>query len=293
MEEKIHPSDKGIQTSVIGIVAGFFLAVIKGVAGVLGHSQALVADAVESAADVFTSVIVIIGLKVSAKEPDENHPYGHGKAEPVAGIVISFFMIGAAIYICIESIRHIMTPHELPRPYTLVVLLVVVFIKELLYRYVIKIGHETESSAVKADAWHHRSDAITSAAAFIGITIALIGGEGYESADDWAALFAAAIILYNAWTIFTPAFAEILDTAPPPELNEQTKQIAAQIEGVEGLDKCFVRKMGFEYYIDLHVLVNGEKSVREGHDIAHKVKDVLKQENPRIRDVLVHIEPAD
>ncbi|MFN6946382.1 MAG: cation diffusion facilitator family transporter [Cytophagaceae bacterium] len=293
MNKETHPSLKGIKASLIGIIASLFLAIIKGVTGIIGNSQAMIADAIESVADVFTSIIVIIGLKVSAREPDEDHPYGHGKAEPIAGIVISMALIAAAIYICISSIKYIITPHETPESYTLLVLIIVVAIKELLFRYVIKISTETNSNAIKADAWHHRSDAITSIAAFIGISIALIGGEGYESADDWAALFAAAVILFNAYLIFKPAFAEIMDTAPPFEMNQEAKKVASEINGVLGLEKCFVRKMGFEYYIDLHVIVNGDKSVREGHDIAHKVKDAIKNADPRIKDVLVHIEPED
>jgi cation diffusion facilitator family transporter len=257
----------------------------------LGNSYALIADAIESTADIFTSLIVWLGIKVASKAPDPNHPYGHGKAEPLAGIIVSLFLITAAIFIAIQSISNIMIPHKLPSFYTLPVLGIVVLTKELLFKYVEKINKEVNSTAVKADAWHHRSDAITSATAFIGISIALIGGKGYESADDWAALIAAGIIVFNAIHIIRPAFNEIMDAAPSSDLLMDVRKVALEVKGVKGLDKSFIRKMGFEYYVDLHVIVDGSLSVREGHDIAHRVKDAILGSNVRINDVLIHIEP--
>lgn len=292
MESELpHPSDKGIKSTLIGIVVSLFLAVIKGVAGVLGHSYALIADAIESFSDVFSSLILWFGLKVAARPPDEDHPYGHGKAEPIATIIVGLALLVAATIITVESIQHLITPHTVPAPFTLIVLVLVIVTKEIMFRYVINIGEETESQAVKADAFHHRSDAITSGAAFIGISIALIGGDGYEGADDWAALLAAAVIVFNAVRIVKPAIAEIMDAAPSEELLGRVKIIALSVDMVTGLDKCFVRKMGFDYYVDLHVIVNGNLSVWEGHKIAHDVKDAILEAFPRINDVLIHIEP--
>jgi cation diffusion facilitator family transporter len=205
--------------------------------------------------------------------------------------VVSLSLIAAAILIAIQSIENIRTPHEAPAPFTLVVLALVVVLKEGLYRFVNKVGSEVESNAIKADAWHHRSDAITSATAFIGISIALIGGQGYESADDYAALIASVIIVFNAYLIFMPSFAEIMDTAPAGTLVEEVKQIAMTVQGVKGVDKCFVRKMGFEYFVDIHVIVDGSLSVRTGHDIAHAVKNAVLRAKPTVYDVLTHIEP--
>lgn len=289
----LHPAEKGIRTTIIGIAINIVLAILKGVAGILGNSFALVADAIESISDVLTSTVVFIGLKVASKEPDEDHPYGHGKAEPLAATIVGLALAIAAVLIIVQAIHNILTPHKLPATFTLYVLVLVVFVKEILFRYVIKTGHETESHAIKADAWHHRSDAITSAAVFIGILIARIGGEDYESADDWAALFASGIILYNSYTIIKPALAEIMDTAPHPDIVAQVKNIAAKVVGVRGVEKCFVRKMGFDYYVDIHVEVDGDLSVREGHEIAHLVKDAILQSTLRINDVLVHIEPFE
>lgn len=290
--EKIHPSRKGLKSTIIGILLNAVLAIIKGVAGVLGNSYALVADAIESSFDIFTSFITWVGLKTASKAPDEDHPYGHGKAEPLAAMVVSLSLIAAAILIAIQSIENIRTPHNPPAAFTLVVLALVVAVKEGLFRFVHKVGDEVASNAVKADAWHHRSDAITSATAFIGITIALIGGKGYESADDYAALIASVIIVFNAYRIFMPSFAEIMDKAPDGRLVEEVKEIALTVKGVQGIDKCFVRKMGFEYFVDIHVIVDGSLSVRTGHDIAHSVKNAVLQAKPTVYDVLTHIEPA-
>jgi len=289
----IHPVQKGMRSTIIGIISNMLLAVTKGIAGYLGNSYALIADAIESTSDVFSSIIVLSGLKIATKPRDANHPYGHGKAEPIAAVIVGLALIGAAIIIVLQSVKEVITPHHAPEPYTLIVLTLVVIVKESLYRFVFSVGREVQSTAVMVDAWHHRSDALTSAAAFIGISIALLGGDGWESADDIAALFASALIVYNAYRMLKPAINEIMDIAPPPHIEENVRNVALSIAGVLGLDKCFVRKMGFEFYVDLHIVVSGEINVRQGHDISHRVKDAILSSNPRISDVLIHIEPED
>jgi cation diffusion facilitator family transporter len=281
-----------MRSTLIGVLANCLLAAIKGIAGVLGHSYALIADAMESMLDIVSSLIVWSGLKIASTPPDADHPYGHGKAEPLAAMVVALALVVAAIGIAIQSIREISEPHHTPAPFTLVVLAIIIITKESLFRFVFRVGGEVKSTAVKNDAWHHRSDALTSAAAFIGISIALIGGTGYENADDWAALFACGIISFNGCRLLRPAIAEMMDTAPPSEIEAQIRGVARTVEGVADLDKCYVRKMGFEFYADLHVTVDGELSVRRGHEIAHNVKKAIRRENPRILDILVHIEPA-
>jgi cation diffusion facilitator family transporter len=268
----------GIRSSLIGVAANITLAAIKGIAGIIGNSYALIADAVESASDVASSLIVLGGIKIAARPADEDHPYGHGKAEPLAAMIVAGALLTAALGIAIQSVREIVTPHHTPAPFTLVVLLLVVLVKEGMFRYVIRKGRETHSTAVTTDAWHHRSDAITSAAAFIGIAVAVFAGPGYESADDFAALAASCIIGYNGFRFLRHATREVMDSAPP---------------AVVGLDKCYVRKMGLEYYVDLHVVVDGEITVRRGHDLAHEVKDAIRRANAKIADVLVHIEPPE
>ena len=274
----------------LSINAGF--ALIKISAGIFGNAYALIADGIESALDVAGSIVIWGGLRFAARPPDATHPYGHGKAEPLAAIIVAFGVLGAAIVLAVQSVREIFLPHHGPAPFTLIVLVVVVVIKEGLFRYLIHFGESVESTAVKTDAWHHRADAITSTAAFIGISIALIGGEKYRRADDFAALFACVIIASTGVRLLGPALREILDTAPRGEIGGMVRAAARAVPGIVALDKCYVRKMGINYYVDLHVQVDGSMSVREGHELAHKVKDAIRATNSRIADVLVHVEPA-
>lgn len=289
---EIHPATRGMRSTLLGIGINALLAAIKAAAGFLGNSYALIADAIESMSDVISSIIVWIGLKVATRPPDTNHPYGHGKAEPLAAAVVALALLAAAISIVLQSLHEIRTPHHAPAPFTLAVLVLVVLTKEMLFRFVFKVGDETQSTAVKGDAWHHRSDALTSAAAFIGISIALLGGKGYESADDWAALLASGVIAFNAFTILRNALAELTDASPDARIERSVRTTAGAVEGVIGLDKCHVRKLGFDYYVDLDVIVNSELSVRQGHEIAHRVQDAIRAANPNISKVLVHVEPS-
>jgi cation diffusion facilitator family transporter len=284
---------KGMRSTLFGILISALLAVIKLLAGIFGNSYALIADAIESGLDVLTSLVVLAGLKQSRKPADENHPYGHGKIEPLATTFVALAILAAAILIAIESIHEIRTPHLLPKPFTLYVLLAVILVKEALFRWVIKVAHEIESSVVKADAWHHRGDAVTSAAAFVGISIALIGGEGYESADDFAALFASGILAINSFLLLKPALYELIDAAPDKSLVEKVRHLAHQVEGVMGTHKCNIRKLGFDYYIDLDILCDPTLSIREGHEIAHNVGAALHKEFPALAKILVHVEPVD
>ncbi|GAB3020655.1 cation diffusion facilitator family transporter [Spirosoma pulveris] len=294
MEEQLkpHQAERGQKSTLVGIAVNIGLVLVKGTAGWLGNSYALIADAMESATDIVTSIFVWVGLRTAARAPDQNHPYGHGKAEPLAAIVVAFALVGAAILIAVQSIQNIRVPHETPAPFTLAVLAGVVLVKEVLFRRVAQVGQETESSAVKADAWHHRSDAITSLTAFVGISIALIGGPGYESADDWAALLASGFIVYNAYHIFRPSFGEIMDETPEGDWQQELQTLAMTVPEVKGIDKFRVRKTGFEYFVDLHVRVPGNLTVSQGHDIAHAVKAAILDARPAVYDVLVHIEPV-
>jgi cation diffusion facilitator family transporter len=270
----------------------FLLAITKIVAGLIGHCYVLIADGIESTLDIFGSLIIWFGLKVAAAPPDADHPYGHGKAEPVAAIVVALVVIGAAITLALQSVREIITPHHAPAAFTLLVLIAVVVVKEILFRAVARAGNDIGSAAIRTDAWHHRSDAITSGAAFVGISIALIGGPGWEPADDWAALFACALIGFNGWRLLRPALEEAMDTAPPREVEESVRTIAAAVPGVLALDQCRVRKMGVELYVDIHIGVDASLTVFAGHEIAHAVKDAIRHSNPAVADVLVHVEPA-
>jgi cation diffusion facilitator family transporter len=282
----------GARVALFGMVVNLLFAAVKILGGLLGNAYVLIADGIESALDIAGSLVIWGGLKFAARPPDETHPYGHGKAEPIAAVIVAFGVLAAAFGLAIESVREILTPHHGPAAFTLAILIVVIVVKEILFRYVNRVGRNVESTAVQTDAWHHRSDAFTSTAAFIGISVALIGGERWQSADDWAALFACAVIAANGIRLLRPALFEIMDTAPRGPIVDVVRTAAASVPGVIEIDKCLLRKMGLNFYVDLHVGVDGDISVREGHHIAHEVKRAIQQRDPRIADVLVHIEPA-
>src|SRR2546423_13655900 len=249
MPAEAHASKKILQTAarvaLLGVLINIVLASIKIIAGVIGHAYVLIADGIESALDIGGSIVIWGGLKVAARPPDETHPYGHGKAEPIAAVVVSLGVLAAALGIAVQSVRELFLPHHAPAPFALVVLLIVVVTKEILYRYVIRFGRDVESTAVQTDAWHHRTDAMTWVAAFVGISVALIGGDGWESADDWAALFACTLIGANGYRLLKPALHEIMDTAPRGEIVDLVRNAAASVPGVVEIDKNLVRKMGF------------------------------------------------
>jgi cation diffusion facilitator family transporter len=280
-----------IKTTYFSIISNAGLAIVKGLAGYFGNSYALIADAIESTTDIFSSCLVLFGIKYSNRPADKNHPYGHGRAEPLITFLVVGFLITSATIIAYESILNIKTPHDLPKPFTLFILAAIIVWKEMSYRFVIKKSKETHSSSLKADAWHHRSDAITSISAFIGISIALIFGKGYESADDWAALFSSAFILYNSYLIFRPALGEIMDEHLYDDLLSDIRRVSSTVNGIIETEKCFIRKAGMKYHVDLHAVVNANITVKAGHDLAHLLKDTLRAEIPSLGHVLIHIEP--
>ena len=285
--------ETAIKATYFSIISNASLAIIKWLAGYFGNSYALIADAIESTTDIFASFLVLFGIKYSNRPADKNHPYGHGRAEPLITFLVVGFLITTAVIIAHESIVNIQTPHDLPKPFTLFVLGTIIIWKEISFRIVIKKSKETNSSSLRADAWHHRSDAITSIAAFIGISIALFFGKGYESADDWAALFASGFILYNSYLIFRPALGEIMDEHLYDDLIISIREKALEVDGVLDTEKCFIRKAGMKFHVDLHAAVNADITVKQGHDIAHNLKDYLQKEIPELGHVLIHVEPSE
>ena len=281
----------GIRAAQLGLLVNAALAVVKVLAGLLGNSYALIADGVESGADIFSSLIVWRGLKISGRSADEEFHFGYGKAESLASAIVALMLLGAALGVAIAAMREVVTPHHLPEPFTLVVLIAVIGIKETLFRRTIDVGNETESSAVRADAWHHRSDAITSIAALVGISIALIGGNGWESADDYAALLSSLVIGWNGWRLLRPAVSDLMDKAPDRDFLDHTIGVAAAVEGVLGIEKVAARKVGLGYFIDIHVQALPELSLYDAHILGGKVKSRLKSSIPSILGVLVHMEP--
>jgi cation diffusion facilitator family transporter len=283
---------RSLKATFLGMAVNAALSAVKFAAGVLGHSHALIADAAESSADILSSIIVWRALVVAAEPADREHPYGHGKAEPLAAATVAVMLLLAAAGIILKSAQDLAQPRGAPRAFTLVVLIAVVLVKEILFRFVSREAGSVQSIVVYADAWHHRSDAVTSLAAALGITCALLGGPGFYFADDAAAVVAGMIIAWNGWKLLLPALNELMDAAPGVALVAQIKSAASQVGGVQRIEKCIVRKAGFDYFVDMHVEVDPQLTVRQAHEIAHRVKDSVRASMPSVHDVLVHIEPG-
>lgn len=283
-----NPALNAVTLSIIGSVV---LVLLKGFSGYFGHSYALIADAIESTADIFSSVMVYLGLKFAQKPADDNHPYGHGKIEPLTTFVVVTFLLLSAGVIAYHSISNINTRHQAPAAWTLLVLVPIIAWKEMAFHLIMKKAKALNNQTLRAEAWHQRSDAITSVAAFIGVSIAVIMGRGYENADDWAALFAAAIIVYNSYHLFRPAFAELMDEHLYDDLITDVRRESHKVAGIIATEKCFVRKSGQAYFIDLHIIIDGEMTVRDGHALSHRLKDHLLTAFPDIENILIHIEP--
>ena len=283
----------GIRTAQVGLLVNTVLAAVKILAGVFGRSYALIADGVESIADIFSSLIVWGGLRIASRSADDDYPFGYGKAEAIAAAAVALLLLAAAIGIAIESVREIVTPHHTPRPFTLVVLVAAVLVKEVMFRRVVRVGSDVGSTAVRADAFHHRSDAITSAAAFVGISIALIGGPGWESADDWAALAAATIIVYNGIGVLRPAIHDLMDRAPGEEILARVGAAARAVSGVCAIEKLKVRKAGLGYYVDLHVQAEPALPLRDAHILSGMVKSAIRRAVPEVEGALIHMEPYE
>jgi cation diffusion facilitator family transporter len=283
----------GIRAAQTGLVVNAGLAVTKIIAGVIGHSYALIADGIESSADILSSTVVWSGLRIATRDPDDQYPFGYGKAESVAAAIVALMLVGAAIGIAIQAIREIVTPHHAPAPFTLGVLVAVVVIKEFLFRRILAVGRSVESDAVLADAWHHRSDAITSGAAFIGISVALLGGPGWEEADDWAALVAAGVIAFNGQRLLRTTVGSLMDRAPGRETLARIESIASAVPDVRAIEKTIVRRAGIFYFVDLHVQADPAMPLRDAHVLGGKVKRAIMSGLPAVRGVLVHMEPYE
>ena len=284
-------SERTIGTAKVGLLANIVLALVKFLAGILGHSHALIADGIESATDVVSSLFVLGGLRISSAPPDDDHPFGHGKAEAIASAVISLLLMGIAMYTAFFAVSEALVPHAPPAIFTLLILAIVIFIKEFLFRTVSVVSKETGSNIVKTDAWHHRSDAISSAAAFIGISIAIVGGHSWASADSWAALIAAIVILTNATLLLLPALDELMDKNPGEDVLHSFRKAALSVEEVRAVEKLRVLRRGARFYVDIHIEMDGNLSLEEAHRVTGKVKSAFRKDVPFYADSSIHMEP--
>ena len=295
MSRRIDPAplSRGKRAARTGILTNALLAAFKLVAGVVGNSYALIADAIESSADVVSSTVVLGGLQVAGREPDEQYPFGYGKAETLAGAVVALMLLGAATGIAIQAVREIRTPHHAPAWWTLVVLVLVMAVKTLLSRRVAAIAAEIGSTAVRTDAWHHFSDALTSAAAFVGILVAIVGGAGWEAADDWAALAASGVIAFNAILLLRPAVADLMDRSPDSSVIELIRSTAIEVPGVLAIEKLFVRRVGLSYRAVVHVQADPALTLRDAHTLGGAVTRAIHARLPQVQSVVVHMEPFE
>src|SRR3954470_11008267 len=287
---------RSIRAAQAGVATNAVLAMAKITAGVVGSTYALIADGVESLADVASSLIVWGGVALGARPADDNHPYGHGRAEALAAAVVSVMMLAAAIFVATEAILEIRTPHRFPARWTLVFLVVVVAVKAMLAHRVSIISAESGSTAVAADASHHLSDAITSAAAFIGISAALLGrhfggGPRWAAADDWAALGSSLVIARNGITMAFAALHDLMDRSPGEPVLAPLREAALGVPGVCAIEKLAARRVGTGYRVTVHVQAAPELSLADAHSLGGRVKHAMSNAGLRIDSVLVHMEP--
>lgn len=288
-----HTLRRGLQSAQLGILVNALLAATKLVAGVAGNAYALIADAVESTADILSSLIVLVGLQVAGREPNADYPFGYGRAETLAAGVVALMLMGTAVGISIEAVREIQTPHHAPAAWTLGVLVTVIIVKWLVSRQVNAAGKELGSRSLEADAWHHLSDAITSGAAFIGISIAVVMGPGWEAADDWAALVASGVIFVNGLIMLRGALRDLMDRAPEENFVAQVRQAAEQVPGVLAVEKLAVRRAGLNYFVDIHIQAAPDLPLRDAHAIGGHVKAKIRETVRAVAGVLVHLEPFE
>lgn len=285
------PNSLALRTAILSAFTNAIMALGKGIAGILGHSDALIADAIESVSDVFSSILVIFGIRYAQKPADEDHPYGHGRAESLSTFAVVAFLIVSATFILNQGIINLFEAQIMPETFTIYVLIVIVLIKEISFQYVFRKGKQTNSSTLMADAWHHRSDAISSVIALAGVGISLLLGPDFVHADDWAAIIASLFIYYNAYKIFRPTLGEFMDENIHHELIDQIRSVAYEVNGVKATEKCWVRKAGMYYQVDLHIEVEPHLTVVRGHEISHLAKDLIMKKIPNVSNVHIHIEP--
>jgi cation diffusion facilitator family transporter len=282
---------KVTQAALLGLIVNLALGIAKLVGGLLGGSYALVADAVNSLGDVVSTIVVLVALRVAQRPPDNEHPYGHTRAEGIAATNVAVVIIMSALAIAWEVMGRSGGERPLPPGWTLWIAGLNVAIKEGLYRYKYAIGKRTGSAAIIANAWDHRSDALSALAVLFGLAVTRLGGKEFLWADSAASLVVVAAIIYSGVKLFHLSASELMDIQADEPMVEQIRAAAANVPGVRGVDKLWVRKSGLEYFADIHIEVDAQMSVADGHLIGHNVKDQLLARFHVLRDVLVHLEP--
>ncbi|MCB0324801.1 MAG: cation transporter [Bdellovibrionales bacterium] len=278
--------------ALLGLTVNGLLGTAKLVGGIFGNSFALLADAVNSLGDVVTSLAILVALRVAQRPPDTNHPYGHMRAESIAACNVSLLVVLSALLVGWEAIVRLPVQHPIPPRWTLWIAAINVVVKESLYHYKMRVGRRTGSTALRAAAWDHRSDALSAFAVLVGLMTIRFGGERLLWADEIGSLVVVGIIVVSGFRLFRESASELMDVQADGSLVESIRSCAEQVDNVMQIETLRVRKAGLEYLVDIHVQVLPTMSVAEGHAVGHSVKDRLLHAFPAIRDVLVHLEPA-
>ena len=286
-----NPYHEVTRAALIGLGINLTLGVAKLVGGIFGNSFALIADAVNSLGDVVSTVVVLLALRIAQQPPDKEHPYGHTRAEGIAASNVAIIIIVSALLVGWEALQRLTLQHAIPPVWTLWIAGINVAIKEALYHYKVRIGRRTGSTSLIANAWDHRSDALSALAVLIGLAVIRWGGPQYIYADEVASLVVVAMIILSGIHLFRSSASDLMDMQAEPELVEQIRADALTVPGVMDVETLWVRKSGLEHFADIHIEVDPQMTVADGHEIGHTDKDHLLQHFPSVRDVLVHLEP--
>ncbi len=289
--EKAALYREAARAAALGLAVNAALAAAKLAGGIIAHSYALISDAVHSLTDLLMSMGVLFALWYAQRPPDQEHPYGHTRAEAIAGSNVALLILLTAAGLAWEVTGGISHIHVVPPAWTLAIAAVNVVVKEALYRYKIRVGQRLGSGILIANAWDHRGDALSSLAVLIGLAAVRLGGPSWGVADPLAALVVILIITVSGLHLFRDSFSELMDAQAGSDLVETVREVAEAVEGVRGIETLWLRKTGLEYLVDIHVEVDASLRIEEGHRIAHRVKNALLERFPAVRDVLVHIEP--
>jgi cation diffusion facilitator family transporter len=282
----------GQRVALAGMIVSGSLATIKIAAGIMGHSTAVVADGLESAADVFASGIVLLGLTLAAKPPDWNHPYGHGRLETLTGLFVGFLLALAGVAISVNAMRQMGRSHPPPAAFVIWPLIGSAAVKSVLSGVKFHYGRKIRSAALVADAWNDGVDILSALAALVAVWFTLLGPREFLAADHWGAFAVGLIVVFTGIRVARDTALQLMDTMPDQETMSKIRNVALTVAGVRGVEKCYARKTGLQYHVDLHLEVDPDITVRQSHDIATNVRIAIKETLHWVADVLVHVEPA-
>lgn len=289
-----HFEQTAVKVSAVSIIGNIVLSLLKLLAGLIAHSGALVSDAVHSASDVFSSIVVIIGVKLSARDSDDDHPYGHERLECVAAIILAIVLLVTGLFIGYKAVLNIASSQQgdlaVPGLLALIAAAVSIAVKEGMYHYTRHYAVKIDSGALMADAWHHRSDALSSVGALIGVVGARMG---FPVLDPIASLVICVFIAKAAFDIFRDAVDKMVDHACDKETETEIRDCVQRQEGVKGVDLLTTRMFGNKIYVDIEIACDGSLTLREGHAIAERVHSTIEQRFPKVKHIMVHVNPSN